>query len=121
MLYEYQLVGAREVFYTGPNTSFSNVCDGYGLRVLDGSEDVLVYGAGLYSFFVNNNVTCAGGGTGPDCQDSISSVEGGCEVSVYCLNTVGVKNMVTLEGQRIADALDNVAGFTNTIALFRTL
>ena len=47
-------------------------------------------------------------------------MEGGSEVSVYCLNTVGVQNMVTLDGERIADALDNVAGFTNTIALFRS-
>lgn len=106
--------------YTGPNTTYSNVCDGFGLRILDESENVLVYGAGLYSFFVNNNVTCAGGGTSPDCQDSIFSVEGGSSASVYCLNTVGVQNMVTVNNQSIADALDNVAGFTNTIALFRT-
>lgn len=49
--------------YTGPNTTFSNPCDGFGLRILDASENVLIYGAGLYSFFANNNVSCAPGGS----------------------------------------------------------
>lgn len=60
--------------YTGPNTTFSNPCDGYGLRILDAADNVLVYGAGLYSFFANNNVSCAPGGTvspsNPFCRSS---------------------------------------------------
>ena len=48
--------------YTGQNSSFSNACDGFGLRILDGSG-VLVYGAGLYSFFANNILGCTPDGT----------------------------------------------------------
>lgn len=59
--------------FTGPNTTFSNPCDGFGLRILDASENVLVYGAGLYSFFANNDVSCAPGGT-VSCESDLSSL-----------------------------------------------
>ncbi|KPI42190.1 Glucan 1,3-beta-glucosidase [Cyphellophora attinorum] len=106
--------------FTGPNTTFNNACDGWGLRVLGAESDVLVYGAGLYSFFANNNVSCAPGGTNPGCQDGIFSVEGGASVSVYGLNTVGVRSMAEIDGTSVITATDNVAGFTNAVVLFRT-
>lgn len=39
---------------------------------------------------------------------------------MYGLNTVGVQSMVNVDNQSVANALDNVAGFTNAVALFRT-
>lgn len=105
--------------FTGPNTTFENPCDGWGLRVLGEGSDVLVYGAGLYSFFANNNVSCAPGGTNPGCQDGVFSVEDGASVSVYGLNTVGVRSMVDVDGTSVVVATDNVAGFTNAIVIFR--
>jgi glucan 1,3-beta-glucosidase len=106
--------------FTGPNTNFSNPCDGYGVRVTDKSSNILIYGAGLYSFFANYNTSCSAIGSGAACQDKIFSIEGSSSVSVYNLNTVGSQSMVNVNGRSVANYADNVAGFTDTIALFRT-
>ena len=106
--------------FTGPNTNFSNPCDGYGVRLTDASSGTLIYGAGLYSFFANYNTSCSAIGSGAACQDKIFSIEGGSSVSVYNLNTVGTQSMVNIDGRSVASYSDNVAGFTDTIALFRT-
>ena len=80
-----------------------------------------MYGAGLYSFFDNNNVTCSNVGEGTACQNRIVSIEGsGSDVSVYNLNTVGTTEMITLDGNDVAFWGDNVNGFIDTVALFRT-
>lgn len=91
---------------------------GWGLRVVD-SSDLLIYGVGLYSFFSNNNVTCSNQGNGEACQARIFSVENS-QVSVYNLNTVGTTNMITVDGVDIAKYSDNLDGFVDSIALFRS-
>ena len=106
--------------FTSPNSNFTNPCDGYGLRLTDASANTLVYGAGMYSFFANYNTTCSAQGNGEACQDKIFSVEGGSSVSVYNLNTVGSQSMANVDGRSVASYADNVAGFTDTIALFRS-
>lgn len=101
-----------------PN-QLSNDCDGWGLRIVD-SFDMYVYGAGHYSFFYNYNVTCSQAGYGAECQQHIVSLEGSTQnVDIYGLSTVGSQFMITYDGQNIVPAADNVAGFTDTIALFR--
>ena len=89
-----------------------------GLRVL-GSEDILIYSAGLYSFFYNYNVHCSDQGNGEWCQPRIFSVEKS-KVSLYNLATVGTQNMIEVDGTDIASYTDNVAGFIDAIALFRS-
>lgn len=145
-LYEYQLVGARDVFlgqaqtetaYYQPNPRagsglpfaadpryhdpvFKDDDDegsGWGLRVVD-SQDVLVYGAGLYSFFDNYNVSCSQEGNGEACQARTFSVEGASKVRVYNLNTVGTNRMITVDGVDVAGYADNADGFVQTVALF---
>ena len=113
--------------YTGDASTFNNPCDGWGLRVLGSSSDILVYGAGLYSFFANNDVLCAQNSTNPGCQDGVFEVQEGASVSVYGLNTIGVKSMVDLTdgsggrggAQSLVQAADNVAGFANGLVSFR--
>lgn len=101
-----------------PN-ELSNDCDGWGLRVVD-SFDIYIYGAGHYSFFYNYNVTCSQQGYGAECQSRMISLEGSSQnVGIYGLSTVGSQSMVTWDGRDVVAAADNVAGFTNTIALFR--
>ena len=78
-----------------------------------------MYGPGLYSFFNNNNVTCSNVGEGETCQNRIFSVESS-DVSVYNLNTVGTTEMITLDGNDVAYWGDNVNGFIDTVALFRS-
>ena len=142
-LYQYQLSNTRKIFigqlqtetaYYQPNPDatipfppvaalndpiFTSGQSGWGLRVVESSE-VLVYGAGLYSFFSNYDVTCSNQGNGETCQKQIFSVEGSMGVSVYNLNTVGTQEMITLDKTDIAAYSDNLNGFIDTIALFRT-
>jgi len=91
---------------------------GWGLRVVD-SSDLLVYGVGLYSFFSNNNVTCSNQGNGEACQARTFGVENSA-VSVYNLNTVGTTQMITVDGTDVAVYSDNLDGFVDSIALFRS-
>ena len=140
-LYEYQFVGARDVFmgqvqtetaYYQPNPDalvpfaaeekysdpvYKKGESGWGLRVVD-SKGLVVYGAGLYSFFDNYNVTCSNVGEGARCQKRIFSVEGKSQVRVYNLNTVGTNKMVTVDGVDVARYEDNIDGFVHSIALF---
>ncbi|KAF2712482.1 glycoside hydrolase family 55 protein [Pleomassaria siparia CBS 279.74] len=100
----------------------SGICDAYGLRILN-SQNTLFYGAGLYSFFQNNNVSCsdpnAAGGK-RDCQNRIFSIEGSStsNVVVYSLNEVGALKMVTIDGVDQADWSDNLSVYSNTIGVF---
>jgi glucan 1,3-beta-glucosidase len=142
VLYEYQLVGTQKVVmgqiqtetaYYQPNPDarspfpavaalrdpvFAAGESGWGLRVVD-SSDVLVYGAGLYSFFKNYDVSCAAEGNASKCQSRIFSVENSQNVAVYNLDTVGTTKMATVDGVDVADWADNFGGFVSTIALFR--
>jgi hypothetical protein len=91
---------------------------GWGL-LIDDSYDILVYGAGLYSFFDNYNVHCSDQGNGETCQTGIFSIDTVSAVSVYNLNTVGTNDMITRGGTNIAFYADNNNGFIGTIALFK--
>ncbi|KAK4986613.1 hypothetical protein LTR66_007818 [Elasticomyces elasticus] len=94
--------------------------DGWGLRIL-ASQNILIYGAGLYSFFNNYSTTCSNQGNGEVCQNRIFSVEGAVSnVDVYNLNTVGTHYMITRDGVDLAIYSDNLDGFVDTIALFRS-
>ncbi|AEO55693.1 glycoside hydrolase family 55 protein [Thermothelomyces thermophilus ATCC 42464] len=141
-LYEYQLVEAADVYmgqiqtetaYYQPNPDgrlpfpaleayhdpvLAEGESGWGLRVVD-SEGVLVYGAGLYSFFDNYDVNCIQIGQGARCQRRIFSLEGANRnVRVYNLNTVGTNKMITVDGVDVANYEDNIDGFVHSIALF---
>lgn len=63
-----------------PGVAIPNA-DGWGLRVVNSS--LLVYGAGLYSFFNNYSTTCSDQGNGEVCQSRIFSVEGSSVVYFY--------------------------------------
>ena len=141
-LYQYQLVKTTSIFlgfiqtetaYYQPNPDgripFAPVAaysdpvlaadaDGWGLRVVNSTE-ILVYGAGLYSFFDNYNVTCSNQGNGEACQKRIFSVEDS-KMALYTLSTVGVTNMITMDEVDVASYADNLNGFVDTVALFRT-
>jgi hypothetical protein len=84
------------------------------------STGLYVYGAGLYSFFDNYDVSCSQIGEGARCQNRGFSVEGKSEVRVYNLNTVGTNKMVTVDGVDVVNYEDNVDGFVHSVALFET-
>jgi glucan 1,3-beta-glucosidase len=139
-LYQYQFANTKDIFMgqiqtetpyyqPNPNTAVpfpavgalndpAPAASALGLRVL-GSSDILIYSAGLYSFFYNYNVHCSDQGNGEWCQPRIFSVEES-SVSLYNLNTVGTQNMIAVDGTDIASYTDNIAGFIDTIAIFRS-
>ncbi|KAF2220187.1 pectate lyase superfamily protein-domain-containing protein [Elsinoe ampelina] len=102
------------------NSTYVPVADGWGLRILD-SSDILIYGAGHYSFFNNNNVTCSNQGNGLRCQRSIVEISGSSNKgnSIYSLSTVGTEYQFTLDGKDMAFYLENEQNFVQTIALIR--
>ena len=94
--------------------------DGWGLRIVD-SDDISIYGAGLYSFFNNYSTDCSNQGNGEQCQNRIFSLEGDSSaITVYNENTVGTHYMITIDGRDVAYYGDNLDGFVDTIALFRS-
>ncbi|KAK0301952.1 hypothetical protein LTR01_009060 [Friedmanniomyces endolithicus] len=111
--------------------------DGWGLRIVH-SNNILIYGAGLYSFFNNYSTTCSNHGNGEVCQYRNFEVISSNAINVYNLNTVGTHYMIEVsstlgklmvgrvltglqvDGQNVAYYGDNVDGFVDTIALFRT-
>jgi glucan 1,3-beta-glucosidase len=90
---------------------------GWGLRIVD-STDILIYSAGLYSFFDNNVVTCSNTGNPDKCQNSISEIIDS-DVSIYNLVTLGSTYQATIDGVNIVYTA-NQDGFTEDIAILRT-
>ena len=95
----------------------------WGLRILD-SENVVVFGAGLYSFFNNYNTSCSTAKAGENCQARIfwvgqDSEDGeGMTVEMYNLNTIGSVSMITRGGSDMATWDQNRATFASTLAVF---
>ncbi|KAG9655002.1 glycoside hydrolase family 55 protein, partial [Aureobasidium melanogenum] len=109
---------AKAVNLTASNTSIPTE-DAWGLRIVD-SNDILIYGAGLYSFFDNYSTNCSNQGNGEVCQNHIADIEGSKGVSIYALNTVCTHYSVQLDGVDVALYSENLDGFVETIAIFRT-
>jgi len=98
------------------NSTGANTCaKSWGLRMVN-SQDVLVYGAGLYSFFDNYNQQCL---ETESCQENMVSIEN-CSKNVYLwgLNTKAATNMVTVNGKSMVNQKDNSNNFCQTIAVF---
>ncbi|KAF2828532.1 exo-beta 1,3 glucanase-like protein [Ophiobolus disseminans] len=111
--------------YNDPNYTTAcpagKICDPYGLRIVD-SKNVMIYGGGLYSFFINQSTLCSDS-TIPnglrDCQNRIFSVEGDSTVQWFSLNQVGALEMVTIDGVDKAKWSDNLSVYSNTIGWFK--
>ena len=86
----------------------------WGLRIVS-SEDILVYGAGLYSFFDNYKQECL---HSHDCQENMVSVECSEKITLWGLSTVASTNMVTLDGKAVVLEKDNRDTYAATVALF---
>jgi hypothetical protein len=97
----------------------------WGLRIID-SENVVVFGAGLYSFFNNYNTSCSTAKSGENCQARIFWVgrdtgeEDTLTVEMYNLNTIGSVSMITRAGLDMATWDQNRATFASTLAVFRS-
>lgn len=89
----------------------------WGLRV-DGGSNILVYGAGLYSFFEDYAQDCV---AGQDCQQNMIAVlHGASDVAMYAVSTKASVNMLTYNGQGVALDADNRSNFCATIVRWIT-
>ncbi|KAL9052926.1 MAG: hypothetical protein Q9162_005104 [Coniocarpon cinnabarinum] len=64
----------------------------WGTYIGGNSQDVLIYGAGQYSFFENWGQTCL---TSGDCQTNMVNVDGGSNINYIGLSVIGTVNMLT--------------------------
>lgn len=73
-------------------------------------------------YFTNiSALACSAQGNGEACQARIFSLEGdSLNVGIYNLNTVGITSMITIDGIDVANYSDNIAGFVDHIALFKS-
>ena len=86
----------------------------WGLRIYN-STYVLVYGAGLYSFFNNYDSGCI---LTTNCQQNTVSVEMSEGIYLYALNTVATENMVEVDDVSLVPEAYNTNSFCETVAAF---
>jgi len=86
----------------------------WGLRVF-ASSDILIYGAGLYSFFDNYAQSCL---ATESCQENMVSIECSSDVYLWALSTKASTNMVTVDGAGVVPQAANRDNFCSTIAVF---
>ncbi|KAI0266054.1 beta-1,3-glucanase [Gloeopeniophorella convolvens] len=87
-----------------------NVTSAWALHV-QSSRDVLVFGAGFYSFFQNYTTTCE---TTFDCQQQIVSVDAASSASLYSVSTVESVSQLSVGGRPVVLAGANPNGFAQT-------
>ncbi|KAI0203624.1 glycoside hydrolase family 55 protein [Astrocystis sublimbata] len=96
-----------------------NCAEAWGL-VVKASKNVLVYGAGLYSFFSNYKTACSAAGSSTLCQQGIVLYDaaGTSNLRIYGLNTVGSSGMVYRDTVKLASYDYNINVFPSSIISF---
>ncbi|KAI2616852.1 glycoside hydrolase family 55 protein [Hypoxylon sp. NC1633] len=102
-----------------PGSSPATCSEAWGLRV-SASKSILVYGAGLYSFFNNFSTSCSATGASSLCQTGIVQYDSASTKSfwIYGLNTIGAYGMVYRDTTKLADYSQNVNVFPSSIIAF---
>ncbi|KEY65762.1 hypothetical protein S7711_05591 [Stachybotrys chartarum IBT 7711] len=91
----------------------------WGMRILN-SSNIVVYGAGLYSFFDTYSDNCAARASEQDCQARILSVDDRSNgVKFLGYSTVGTATMVHEKGIDLIPSKPNNSTFADTLALYR--
>ncbi|KAK3617016.1 hypothetical protein LTR56_025560 [Elasticomyces elasticus] len=106
------------------NTDY--ITDAWALRIVN-SESILVYGASLYSFFVDQNITCSLDSSVGYCQKRLTEVKNSTNVAVYGQDAVGTEYIYTVDGKDLAYFNDSYANYleehpwyTYVVAVFRS-
>jgi len=84
---------------------------------INNSQNVLIYGAGLYSFFNNYDQTCLNTNS---CQKNMAIIANS-QAHMYAFNTIGATNMlIDQTGAVLAPQSANTNGFTSTVAMWKS-
>ncbi|KAF9038899.1 beta-1,3-glucanase [Hymenopellis radicata] len=135
-LYQYSLVNARnhymgliqtETPYYQPNplapTPFSinasyhdpsfsgDMNEALGLSVT-ASTDIIIFGAGLYSFFQNYGQACL---DTFNCQTHIANIDSSSSLTMYSLSTVATTFQLSVNGTGVVNQANNRNGFASTL------
>ena len=76
--------------------------------MVQNSNDIIIFGAGLYSFFQNFGQACLDSNS---CQSQILSIDTGSTIWVYSLSTLGVTSQLSIGDQGIIPENQNANGF----------
>ena len=91
----------------------ANQTSAWGLHITK-SCDVLVFGAGLYSFFNDYDTQCNAVDQ-LNCQSEILNVDSQSSVSIYSLATVGTTYQLSIDSSPVIPAAENGNGFSRTV------
>ena len=92
----------------------ANQTSAWGLHVTR-SHDILVFGAGLYSFFINYNSTLCSAANQLNCQSEILDVDSRSAIGIYSLATVGTTYQLSIDSSPVIPAVENGNGFSRTV------
>ncbi|KAG6874267.1 hypothetical protein C0995_001492 [Termitomyces sp. Mi166 len=104
---------ATDCAFKNPDFSETDI-SAWALSV-EASENIIVFGAGLYSFFQNYSQVCL---NNRDCQTRIINVDADSSISIYSLSTVASTYQISVDGVGIVEQSDNVNGFVSTVAFW---
>ncbi|KIJ69589.1 glycoside hydrolase family 55 protein [Hydnomerulius pinastri MD-312] len=79
------------------------------------STNIIIFGAGHYSFFQNYGQTCLANNT---CQTQIVNTDSTSSVTVYSLSTVGSTYQLSVGQNGIINWADNIDGFQSTVTVW---
>ncbi|KAF7362795.1 Exo-beta-1,3-glucanase [Mycena venus] len=95
-------------------TSWSNISQAWGLYVTS-SEDILVFGAALYSFYSNYDQGCL---ATVSCQSQMVSIDNDSSVHIYSLSTIGTTWQLGINQVPIINQDQNPNGFPSTVTFW---
>jgi len=78
------------------------------------STDIIVFGAGLYSFFQSFSQNCLNN-VPVNCQSQIVNIDSTSSVNVYSLSTLGSTFQLSVNNNGIANEAANANGFAETV------
>ncbi|THG92977.1 hypothetical protein EW026_g8120 [Hermanssonia centrifuga] len=98
---------------TWNDPSWANSGSAWALNIAS-SSDIFIYGAGLYSFFINYSKTCK---TSVSCQKSLVLVDSdSAAIYIYSLSTIGATTMLTIDSTDVISQSDNTDGLQSTVS-----
>ncbi|GJJ12295.1 hypothetical protein Clacol_006536 [Clathrus columnatus] len=91
----------------------------WALRIVH-SQNILLYGAGFYSFFQDYDTVCIESTTA-DCQQQIVTIDSVSSVTILNLATVGTTYQLTVDGIETVLASQNKNGFSSMLTSWSPL
>ena len=80
---------------------------------ISSSTDILIFGAGLYSFFQHYNQACLASN---DCQTQIFDTDSASSVSVYSLSTIASVYQLSVNENGVIPQSANTDGLQSTVS-----